>query len=141
MAFPFQQSYLFILINSICRNIFKFFLHHLTAQNVCSTSVSSLSFKMTCTDRNSYYFPSLLPPSPTVTKEYTCFSKSSLFSSKFFFLNSSSRKNSTAVHDVISYKTNLLGRSVSGRGQVNDISGIIWSFSEICKPTHIKALH
>lgn len=54
---------------------------------------------------------------------------------------SSSRKNSTAVQDVISYKTNLLGRSNPGKGQVNDISGIIWSFSEICKPTNIKALH
>ena len=41
----------------------------------------------------------------------------------------------------MSYKTNLLGRSNPGRGQVNDISGIIWSFSEICKFKNIKALH
>lgn len=54
---------------------------------------------------------------------------------------SSSRKNSTAVQDVISYKINLLGRSNPGRGQVNDVSGIIWLFSEIRKPTNIKALH
>lgn len=53
---------------------------------------------------------------------------------------SSSRKNSTAVHNVIPYKTNLLERSSPRRGQVNDISGIIWSFSEICKTMHIKAL-
>lgn len=127
-------------MNSICRDIFKFFLHHLTFQNVRNTSVSSLSFKMTCTDRNSHYCPSLLPLSPTVKKNTYALVNPAYFHLSFFFY-SSSRKNSTAVHDVISYKTNLLGRSVSGRGQVNDISGIIWSFSEICKPTHIKALH
>lgn len=100
----------------------------------------SLSFKMTPSDRNSHYF-SMSDPSlpPTVTKEYSCFSKSVYFHA--LKKKSSSRKNSTAVQDVISYKTNLLGRSNPGRGQVNGISGIIWSFSEICKPTNIKALH
>lgn len=128
-------------MNSI--HIFKFFQHLFFNQSQMFVILhcSSLSFKMTCSDRNSHYFsisdPSLPPLLPKKTH--------ALVNQSIFMLEkkkkSSSRKNSTAVQDVISYKINLLGRSNPRRGQVNDISGIIWSFSEICKPANIKALH
>lgn len=98
---------------------------------------------MTHSNRKSHYFsisyPCLSPPSPKNPHASVNQSYFHAFLKKK--KKSSSRKNSTAVQDVISYKTNLLGRSDPGRGQVNDISGIIQSFSEICKPTNIKAQH
>lgn len=94
---------------------------------------------MTRSDRNSHYFstcdPSLSPLLPRSTN--------ALVNPDYFHpikKMSSSRKSSTAAHNAVPYKTNLLRRSNPRRGQVNDISGIIWSFSEICKTRHIKAL-
>lgn len=78
-------------------------------------------------------FSCLIPPIPHGYQRKPILNKISLFSC--LKKNSSSRKNSTAVQDVISYKINLLGGSNPGRGQLNDVSGIIWSFSEICKAT------
>lgn len=125
-----------MLMNSSHGDVFRFFLHHFFNRSQMFVILQcSLSFKMTRSDRSSYYF-SISDPShpPLLPKKTHALVKISLFSC-FKKKKSSSRKNSTAVQDVISYKTNLLGRSNPGRGQVNDVSGIIWSFSEICEPT------